>query len=360
MEISASPKFFSGEASYGPSKTGKRQALPLRRPQVVQLIAARLDGVGADTTTILRRAGIDPGTLNDPFFKVELKKVHSLLDLAAPVLGSPNLGIEIGRNVTPQKRGLFGYILMNAPTLDVAIKDYMRYVAAFRRGLIVGLTGSGDFRDLTMTAEDPDLRGHRLHIDCYTAVTVAFLRALIGEDWSPVEAHFQYGAPPSGTQALEDYFRCDLHFGRPLNAIRLRAADLSRQTIDADPNIYDFLKDAAEATLRQFPNEVFPVNRVRSMILASLQHGGLNIPTAAAGLGMSARTLQRALAEQGTTFREVSDSTRRQLAIELLRNSELALMEVAYLIGYADASAFNHAFRRWTGQTPLGFRRKRT
>ncbi|MEO1115443.1 MAG: helix-turn-helix transcriptional regulator, partial [Pseudomonadota bacterium] len=82
-----------------------------------------------------------------------------------------------------------------------------------------------------------------------------------------------------------------------------------------------------------------------------------NIADVAARLGLSARTLQRRLAAQGHAFQDLVDEARQELAVRLLRRTDYALAEVAFLTGFAEQSAFTRAFKRWRGETPAHFRR---
>ena len=334
------------------------KSVPLRRSSVVPNIVSALKAAGNNAELILRKAGIDPETLSDPYFVVRLDRVHLLFNLAGEALDDPNLGLKIGAQVEPRTQGLLGYILLNTPNLRTAIEDFIKYVRYFRTGLDLKLETSGKTATLTMTARDTMQRDCRYHSDCFITSTVTIFRAVIPQNWSPLEIHFQHHKPKNGVADYRYYFQCPIIFGQPLNAIKFPSSDLNLGPSNAEPMLYDYLKAAADQALNSYPKDDDLITRLRDMIVPCLQHGGLGIEEAAKGLGLSTRSLQRALAGLGTSFRQVTDDVRHRMATELLGNSDLSLVKIALLTGYSDSSAFNHAFRRWTGLTPLVYRQK--
>jgi AraC-like DNA-binding protein len=98
------------------------------------------------------------------------------------------------------------------------------------------------------------------------------------------------------------------------------------------------------------------IAQVRRKLLACFPAGVPTQATVARALGMSSRTLHRRLADAATSFEKLLDDTRRELAVEYLRRSDYSVGEVAYLLGFAETSSFNRAFRRWTGRSPSEFR----
>ena len=95
-------------------------------------------------------------------------------------------------------------------------------------------------------------------------------------------------------------------------------------------------------------------------IWAELSSGPPTLPETARALGISTRTMQRQLKEEGTTYAEVLDALRREMAAGLLHNHTLAIYEVAFLLGYSEPSTFYRAFRRWHGMSPGDYRREET
>ena len=119
-----------------------------------------------------------------------------------------------------------------------------------------------------------------------------------------------------------------------------------------DPNLYRVVRAHAELLLERLPRDPSMRGQVRRLVLGVIAQGEPEMATVARTLGTSERSLQRRLQEEGTSFREVVDEARRELALGYLGDRRLAVSEVAYLLGYAEAGAFVRAFKRWTGRTP--------
>ena len=119
-----------------------------------------------------------------------------------------------------------------------------------------------------------------------------------------------------------------------------------------DPNLYRFLRAHAEQLLESQPRDATVRAQARRVVVGAIAQGEPDIAAVARALATSARSLQRRLQEEGTSFREVVDGARKELALGYLGDRRLSVAEVAYLLGYAEAGAFVRAFKRWTGKTP--------
>jgi AraC-like DNA-binding protein len=147
-----------------------------------------------------------------------------------------------------------------------------------------------------------------------------------------------------------------LHFAGEMNAMVLRRDLLDTPLVRADPRLCVILDRQVRETLERLPKTTDLSERVRQIVAEKLTAGEPKIGEIARGLGMSARTLQRQLDRDGTKFRELIDALRRELAVSHLKEKEIPIAEVAFLLGFSEASAFHRAFKRWSGQTPAEFR----
>jgi AraC-like DNA-binding protein len=125
---------------------------------------------------------------------------------------------------------------------------------------------------------------------------------------------------------------------------------------NADERLCRYLDQLAAEALDALGPEGSFVDRVRRAIWSDLSGGHPCLAQTASTLGVSTRTLQRRLREEGTTFAALLDVFRREMSTRLLRDKSLAVYEVAFLLGYSDPSAFYRAFRRWQGASPYEFR----
>lgn len=185
---------------------------------------------------------------------------------------------------------------------------------------------------------------------------VLLSRRLTGLDLVPLEMGFQH-SKPDDLSAYDRFFRSPLAFDRPVNEMRLDAALIQYPLVQADPGLCTVLDQYAEELLARLPQAESFLDSVRRVISQELRGGDPSLTAIAKQLGYAPRTLQRKLQEAGTSYHTLLDEMRRELSIYYLREAQIAVSEVAFLLGFSETSAFHRAFRRWMGISPGEFRR---
>jgi AraC-like DNA-binding protein len=187
------------------------------------------------------------------------------------------------------------------------------------------------------------------------AYVVTHARAVLGGAL-PVRRVWFAHARPSALAPIERWFGCaDVAFGEADSGLAFDAVTLDRALVTADPRLA-----ATMAALAPAPAAVDELGDLAAQVAAVVRARlpePISADDAAALLDTSARTLQRRLEADGTSFTAVVEATREALARELLGAGELTVAEVAYRVGFADAATFSRAFKRWTGTPPGRFRR---
>ena len=165
-------------------------------------------------------------------------------------------------------------------------------------------------------------------------------------------------AEPDYREAYAVLGDCPIQFGAEQNQLRLGLAALAQRNPVHCPSTWRHLLQLCERELEQLTRTRSLRERI-TQLLGPLLNGGRepDLEEVAARLKLPTWTLRRRLAEEGTQFRAILNDTRRDLAMTYIRDTELAFGEIAYLLGFASAQAFQRAFRRWNNQTPGEFRR---
>lgn len=192
------------------------------------------------------------------------------------------------------------------------------------------------------------------------ACIVTRLRHSTKTHWSPREVHFRHEAPAGDMLSYTGLFGCPVRFGARETVMVLDASILELPNHGADELLNTVLQRHASALLETIPESDSVVEAVRAELRRSFVDGEPTMEGVAQALGLSPRTMQRRLREENTTFAEVLDEQRHQLAVRFLTDPRMGIAEVGFLLGFSDPSAFHRAFRRWTGQTPGDFRRANT
>jgi AraC-like DNA-binding protein len=173
----------------------------------------------------------------------------------------------------------------------------------------------------------------------------------------PIKAHaVELSRPIGDLRALETFFGCSVRVGSERNRLTLKRADLDRPFISYNEELLEILTPALDRSLEEKQRALSTTETVKWMMKQSLSAGRPDIQTIANELGMSDRTLQRRLTEEGTSFKQLLSYARREKALEYLSDPLLDLKEVAFLLGYEDQNSFFRAFRQWEGDTPSNWR----
>ena len=151
----------------------------------------------------------------------------------------------------------------------------------------------------------------------------------------------------------------NIRVGHPWAGIRFDAGLLKRPMATADAMIESLMRHYGDLRLAALPDQSSEIERLRREIARLLVKGDSSVERLADATGASVRTLQRRLKDAGVTYNDLQNDVRKTLALNLLENDTLALGEIAFSLGYSEVSAFNHAFRRWVGQSPGDYRRLR-
>ena len=191
-------------------------------------------------------------------------------------------------------------------------------------------------------------------VDVSFGLLVALGRKGTDQPLSPLRVDFSRPGPAS--DAHRRFFNCPITFDAPCNALVLKSKDLDRPFPGHNAEILDMLTPALKAALGDFGPDSAVSAQVKVVLKRMLASGRPEIAGVARDLGMSERTLQRRITNDGTTFRQLLTEARHELCRQLLLDEALDVDEVACLLGYQDASSFYRAFREWEGETPNRWR----
>jgi AraC-like DNA-binding protein len=183
---------------------------------------------------------------------------------------------------------------------------------------------------------------------------VTCFREITGVGRLPLNVQLPYPRPAT-MAAYRTVLGNSIEFDAPRAAIVFAVADMDLPVVARDETLCSYLDDHANLILAELGSRSF-AERVQRVLWDELSEGQPTLKTVAGALGTSTRTLQRRLGDEGVTFAELLDTFRRRMAHELLQRHDLAVYEVAFLLGYSEPSTFFRAFRRWTGTSPLQYR----
>lgn len=325
----------------------------------VQPLAQTLGQLGHDPAALLRRYGLDSARLAEPGARLSIPRYMHLGHAAIELSDEPALGLHMGRRSRLAQAGLAGVTAAQAPTLGEAARTLLHFeplYAANYRGQSSFLADSQGAW-LRFYSISPYNAYNRFVVDSLLAGWLAQLSDLVGTPVRAERLEIEFEAPAYAGQ-YQTLCNSTVQFAAPTNQLRLSNASLALLNPHHCPSTWHHLLQLCEAELAQR-------TRVRSLgerithLLGPLLSGGRepDLEEVAQHLQLPTWTLRRKLADEGTRFRSLLNDTRRDLAETYIRDTELAFGEIAYLLGFASAEAFQRAFKRWTGLTPGEFRR---
>src|SRR5262245_14288373 len=182
-------------------------------------------------------------------------------------------------------------------------------------------------------------------------------RLVTGMDWSPLEVRFAHQAP-ADSRDLVRFFRSAVRFAAGENCVVMPRSLLDERCVRADEALIAVLERFAHDRLDDVSESDDVVDRVRSTLADELKGGEPTATQLARRLKMTVRTLNQSLSAVGTSYKEVLDALRRELALRYLASNQLSISEIAFFLGFANLRSFHHAFKRWTGDAPADFRQR--
>lgn len=299
-----------------------------------------------------------PSTASDPASAREFVAADAYYDVLERCTadGDAGLPFRYGESLRPEDLGALGLAVKTAATVGEGLERLIRYVLVISDTLEYDLAdGDGDGRMFVLRGRPFELRrGVGLANECALAAVISVLRQIAVAPVAPATVSFRHRRPVDAAPHRA-FFGCLVRFEADVDALHFSDRVLATPTRLGDEGLSTFLLAQLD-DLRARRSERSLVARVRSAVADALCDGPPRKAQVARRLGMSERTLHRRLAEQGQTFQDVATTVRRQVAESLLSTTAHSLSEVAFLTGFSDQSAFQRAFKGWTGHTPLGFR----
>ncbi len=321
---------------------------------VLLRVVAFCERRGHEPEAFCREAGVSYALLTQKQARVPLSSVERLCQHALDVTGDDRFGLHLAEDVGDATHYDIGVlVLMASQTLGEALARFARgarYWGDGERLAFVPNDGGLTIRSVLPGDDGPFLRHSE---ECALAEIVLGARKLSGQPVSPVVVRFSHSAPTDLSEH-ERIFRCPLEFGGTHSEVEFDDSTLSTPMQHANAAFLSVFEQQLEQALERLPSPACLSNAVRNVAQAAICNGGVTLEGAAQRLGLSQRTLQRRLREEGTSFAAIVDATRHEMAVAYLARG-LPLVAVAELLGYAETTAFHHAFRRWTGKSPLDY-----
>jgi AraC-like DNA-binding protein len=306
---------------------------------------------GANRAALLAASGSSAESLREPDAPVPVTEVFAAWEAVMRALRDPTFPVAFARSFSLEDYPVLGFAVMTAPTGREAIARVVRFGELVTTSGVWEVEERGDTLRFSWVRKGARTLGLRVTNESAVAELLQTTRQLMGTDIRAFGASFRHPAP-------EDVRAHDAHFGVP---VRWGADEdgivVAREVLDlvprlANPALSAYFEERARSLLAQARSDETLVERVSRVVTEDLAASEPSLTRAAKRLGTSERTLRRALASDGVSFRTLVDDVRKARAEVLLADGRTSLAEVALVLGFSELSAFSRAFKRWTGRTP--------
>ena len=314
----------------------------------------QLDALGLDSAALCVAAGLDPLQMDDPNARYPLSATTRLWELAVQASGDPAIGLRVSRFVSPTTFHALGYALVASGSLREVFERIVRYHQVVSDALTLELSGDGERYRFRLLQPPGNPAPAFEAIDAFAAIYVRTCRNRLGREYAPLAVYLRRAKPVDPTP-WHTVFRAPVFFGADEDRLEFAAHDFDSHLDDANPELAEHNETVLKRTLAQLQPLTWE-RKVRAAIEAQLPDGEPSAERIAQALHLSLRSLQRHLADEGCRFDALLNECRENLALLHLRDPHCSLAQISHLLGFADTSSFNRAFKRWTGVTPGQFR----
>jgi AraC-like DNA-binding protein len=340
-------------------KKARFSSLPTASGAIARAAYARALEARLEVGPLLKSCRLTTQQIKNSQYRIPVKNQIQFLSAVADELPDPYLGIHIAEGIELREMGLVYYVIASSETLGDALRKLARYSGLTNEGVRITCR---EGKDIIVKFEYVGVSrlSDRQQIECFVEILVRICRQLTGRSLSPTSIKLNHRRTelPAG---IKKVFGCNVVFGSDADEVVFPRHAKSIAAINSDSYLNSLLvKYCEEALSNRRVHSGTWRSKVENAIVPLLPHGQAKLGEIAKRLGVSERTLTRLLASEGCTFSGILDALRLDLAKSYLREQNLPISEITWLLGFQNVSAFFHAFKRWTGKTPKQVRSGRS
>jgi len=335
-------------------RTSPLHSIPTATGGLSRLVCARLRAAGLEPEPFLSAAGLNMKQMDDSNARVDMRAQIKFINIAADTLNDDLLGFHLALEFDPREIGLIHYVIASSSTLAEGFSKAERYCSIVNEGIAIRFKANHSTA-ITLRYVDFDRRLDRQQTEFWAFGMVRSCRLLTNTRIAPLQLRLMHLRDVMPNE-FRSFLGCDIEFGANGDEIILPEATTVLPLVNADTHLNRLLIAYAEKALAHRAHAAHIRSKVERAIAPRLPHGKATVSEVARELGISQRTLARLLSAEGLTFSAILQQFRLDLAKAYITYDDLSMSQIAWLLGYREASAFTTAFRRWTGTSPREMR----
>lgn len=312
---------------------------------------------GIETADLLARAGLSRAQLEDPDTRIPAPTVLGLWNELRERAGDPALQLVAPTSLPFGAYRVIDYLVGASATVGEGMQRFVRFFALITEAATLDIENDDDEYRLRLSASQGGAVPP-VYVDYVFAALTSRIRMRIRTDLCVKRVELRQQEPVAHAR-YQEVFAAPIKFGATQDCLCFSRQQWETPTESADAALAHLLEEHARILAQRMPVNTPGLAAEVQRAIAAAPHEAASMEQVARALNVSVRTLQRKLIASGTTFRKISDDVRGQLAAGYLADATVSIAEVAFLLGFSDQSSFNRAFRRWTGESPGRWRRRR-
>jgi len=330
----------------------------MNRPSIIgtwiHVIANLVESFGCDRNLLLRKAGIDSRDTRSPEARIPIAVYSRLWDLVVAYTDDPCIGLKVVSHLKPTTFHALGIALMASGTIREAMERLLQFYQIITDEVNVRINFGEKVTDLCFSPFSDRPLPVAASVDAFMAVTITYARILDDEDLRPKSVEFMH-ENPGNIKPFLALFKAPVSFSAADNRISFFTRDILKPLPAGNSEIARRNDQIAREYLSRFKKDRLDY-QVHEKIVELLALGEPSLEKVARSIGVSARSLNRYLGQRNTSYRDILTETRKQLAVQYLRQRQFSVIDVAFRLGYSGSSNFSRAFKQWFGMCPSEYR----
>jgi len=326
------------------------QSSPTTAGSWILLVAQTIDSYGLDSEYLFKQNGISLSQIKKDDIRYPSGLLARVWQMAVGLTQDPYLAIRVSRYFKPSAFGALGLTMAASSTVYDALNRFERFSAFISGGTQVKLTeNNGDICLKLAPHQQSEEHWNIYALSATFSSLYSLLSQVAGGHPGVKSVHFKQGFASS--LAFESFFGCPVIYHSSFNGIVFNKHEVLIKHHGYHPALTSSLDSWIESQLSKL-NENSISKKVKNIYLKNFRQSELSQQVIARHLAMSTRKLQRKLSEEGTSYSELVNDCRKNIAIKLILHKAMSLCEISIFLGYKCQSNFTRAFKRWTGTTP--------
>ena len=310
-----------------------------------------LDRNGIDAEPLLLKAELSRGQLSPDSGGISVASQHRFLEFAAIETNDSLLGLHVAAEMDLRDAGILFYLAAASTTVLEALEHLARYAGTANEAVHLEISQHKGETELALRPIGWYDEPWRQFSEFIALAVIRALNRATNRHFAPSRISFAYPRN-SGLREIHRILRCPVEFAQPTDSWVFPQRVMELQITSGDSHLLHILEAHADDLLSERRTLTGLRGLVENQLLSMLPSGRVRTAAVAQQLGISPRSFTRHLAQEGTTFGEILDCLRNRLALRYLEDQRISLQQIAWLLGYSEIGAFNHAFKRWTGTSP--------